>query len=94
MSDQNSEPIVRIRGLGKSFGDLRVLDGVDLNVHRGTVVSIIGPSVLSVEDGELCHPRSVREAASCGIHAVAVGLNNRMKTIIHTMPQPIHVMLG
>jgi polar amino acid transport system ATP-binding protein len=35
---------VRIRDLGKSFGDLRVLDGIDLDVHRGTVVSIIGPS--------------------------------------------------
>ena len=44
MPDQNNEPIVRIRGLGKSFGDLKVLDGVDLDVHRGTVVSIIGPS--------------------------------------------------
>jgi polar amino acid transport system ATP-binding protein len=44
MSDHNKEPIVRIRGLGKSFDDLRVLDGVDLDVHRGTVVSIIGPS--------------------------------------------------
>jgi polar amino acid transport system ATP-binding protein len=44
MPDQNNEPIVKIRGLGKSFGDLKVLDGVDLDVHRGTVVSIIGPS--------------------------------------------------
>ena len=44
MSDHNNEPIIRIRGLGKSFGDLKVLDGVDLDVYRGTVVSIIGPS--------------------------------------------------
>ena len=44
MPDQNNEPIVRIRGLGKSFGDLKVLDGVDLDILRGTVVSIIGPS--------------------------------------------------
>jgi polar amino acid transport system ATP-binding protein len=40
----NSDAIVRIRGLGKSFGTNRVLNGVDLEVARGEVVSIIGPS--------------------------------------------------
>jgi len=39
-----SEPIVCIRGVGKSFGAHRVLEGVDLDVGRGQVVSIIGPS--------------------------------------------------
>jgi polar amino acid transport system ATP-binding protein len=38
------EPIVRIRGVTKSFGDNQVLKGVDLDVERGQVVSIIGPS--------------------------------------------------
>lgn len=37
-------PVVRIRGVGKSFGDHRVLQAVDLDVHRGEVVTIIGPS--------------------------------------------------
>jgi len=37
-------PVVCIRGLGKSFGSNRVLNGVDLNVRRGEVVTIIGPS--------------------------------------------------
>jgi polar amino acid transport system ATP-binding protein len=37
-------PIVSIRGLRKRFGDVPVLDGVDLDVHRGEVVTIIGPS--------------------------------------------------
>src|SRR5947208_2543585 len=37
-------PVVRIRGLKKSFGKVVVLDGVDLDVRRGDVVSIIGPS--------------------------------------------------
>jgi polar amino acid transport system ATP-binding protein len=39
-----SEPIVRIRGLVKSFGAARVLDGVDLDVGRGEAVVIIGAS--------------------------------------------------
>ena len=38
------EVVVSIRGLKKSFGDLHVLKGVDLDVHRGEVVVILGPS--------------------------------------------------
>ena len=39
-----TDPLVRIRGVKKSFGSTRVLDGVDLDVLRGEVVVIIGPS--------------------------------------------------
>lgn len=38
------EVVVRIENLTKSFDDLQVLRGVDLNVHRGEVVVILGPS--------------------------------------------------
>ncbi|HWG22479.1 amino acid ABC transporter permease/ATP-binding protein [Actinospica sp.] len=38
------EVVVRARGLTKSYGSARVLDGVDLEVHRGEVVAVIGPS--------------------------------------------------
>ncbi len=37
-------PILRIRGLRKSFGALEVLKGIDLDIARGTVTSIIGAS--------------------------------------------------
>lgn len=40
----SSELVVQIRGLKKSFGANRVLDGVDLDVHKGEVVVVIGPS--------------------------------------------------
>jgi polar amino acid transport system ATP-binding protein len=43
-SSAGADVVVRIRGLGKSFGTLRVLNGVDLDVTRGEVVSVIGPS--------------------------------------------------
>ncbi|HJA01003.1 MAG TPA: amino acid ABC transporter ATP-binding protein [Candidatus Collinsella stercoripullorum] len=36
--------MVRIRDLCKSFGDLDVLKGIDLDVHRGEVVVVLGPS--------------------------------------------------
>ena len=38
------EIAVRIEGLRKSFGDNEVLRGIDLDVHRGEVVVILGPS--------------------------------------------------
>jgi polar amino acid transport system ATP-binding protein len=40
----SSGPIVRIRGVTKSFGSNEVLKGVNLDVSRGEVVAIIGPS--------------------------------------------------
>ncbi|MGV9300927.1 MULTISPECIES: amino acid ABC transporter ATP-binding protein [Amycolatopsis] len=38
------QPLVRLRGVGKSFGSARVLTGIDLDVRRGEVVVVIGPS--------------------------------------------------
>ncbi len=40
----NAEYMVRIEDLRKSFGDLDVLKGVDLDVRQGEVVVILGPS--------------------------------------------------
>ncbi|MBZ9558471.1 MULTISPECIES: amino acid ABC transporter ATP-binding protein [unclassified Modicisalibacter] len=37
-------PIVEVRGLHKRFDQLEVLKGIDLTVHEGEVVSIIGAS--------------------------------------------------
>ena len=36
--------IVRIKNLHKSYGDLEVLRGIDIDVHRGEVVVVLGPS--------------------------------------------------
>jgi ABC-type polar amino acid transport system ATPase subunit len=37
-------PMVRVRDVHKSFGDLKVLDGMSFDVKRGEVLAIIGPS--------------------------------------------------
>ncbi len=37
-------PLVRIRGLRKSFGLHKVLDGIDVDVPTGTVTVLLGPS--------------------------------------------------
>ncbi|MFY1695019.1 amino acid ABC transporter ATP-binding protein [Solwaraspora sp. WMMA2101] len=39
-----SEPLIVLSGVNKWFGPLHVLDDVDLSVHRGEVVVVIGPS--------------------------------------------------
>ncbi len=41
---QDASPLLKLRGLRKSFGSLDVLKGVDLDVAPGEVVSIIGAS--------------------------------------------------
>ncbi|WP_261391499.1 amino acid ABC transporter ATP-binding protein [Roseovarius atlanticus] len=41
---QLGEPIVVMTDVHKSFGDLEVIKGVSMTVHRGEVICIIGPS--------------------------------------------------
>lgn len=38
------EPLIRIEKLTKSFGQTQVLKGVDLSIHQGEVVAVIGSS--------------------------------------------------
>lgn len=37
-----SQPVLSVRGIHKSFGPVRALDGVDLEVHRHEVVALVG----------------------------------------------------
>jgi polar amino acid transport system ATP-binding protein len=43
-ADPSAEPVVRLEGVRKSFGDNLVLDGIDLEVASGEVLVVIGPS--------------------------------------------------
>lgn len=36
--------IVSIRGLARSFGSVRAVDGVDLDIHEGEFLTLLGPS--------------------------------------------------
>ena len=35
--------MIRLEGITKSFGGLQVLRGIDLEIEKGEVVSIVGP---------------------------------------------------
>ena len=42
MSDNNV--LFSVKGLKKNFGDLEVLKGIDIDIHQGEVLVIVGPS--------------------------------------------------
>src|SRR5690606_6130683 len=40
----DTSPLLRLEGLQKHFGGLRAVDGIDMEVARGTVHALIGPN--------------------------------------------------
>jgi glutamate transport system ATP-binding protein len=44
VTSSNGEPLVRLAGVNKWFGELHVLQDIDLEITRGEVVVVIGPS--------------------------------------------------
>ena len=47
-----NETLISVKGLKKHFGKLQVLKGVDIDIHSGEVVVVIGPS----GSGKSTHP--------------------------------------
>lgn len=41
---KTDEALLQVRGLKKHFGHLEVLRGIDIDIHKGEVVAVIGPS--------------------------------------------------
>jgi lipooligosaccharide transport system ATP-binding protein len=44
MTTSNSTPLISARGLGKRFGDLVAVDGIDFDVARGEAFGFLGPN--------------------------------------------------
>ena len=42
MADKKNDIVLSIRGMSKSFGRNRVLDHINLDVRRGTVMGLMG----------------------------------------------------
>jgi len=66
-TDRARQPLVRLDGVNKWFGDLHVLQDIDLQIAKGEVIVVIGPSgsgkstlcrcinrLESVQQGEIC----------------------------------------
>ena len=43
-TDCGDDPLIVLKEIRKAFGSSLVLDGIDLTIHRGEAVAIIGPS--------------------------------------------------
>lgn len=43
-ANENATPVIELRNIHKSYGDLEVIKGVDLTAHKGDVIALIGSS--------------------------------------------------
>ncbi len=44
MSIDGGKPLIQVKGLGKAFGDVQVLKNINVDIHKGDVVFVVGPS--------------------------------------------------
>ena len=44
MASPASQTAIMVKGLRKSYGDKKVLDGIDLRVAEGTIFALLGPN--------------------------------------------------
>ena len=44
MSVKKEKPLIQVQNLGKQFGDLKVLEGINVDIYKGDVVFVVGPS--------------------------------------------------
>ena len=42
--NHKEKPLIQVRNLGKKFGDLEVLKDISVDIYKGDVVCVIGPS--------------------------------------------------
>ena len=89
------QPLVQIRGLRKSFGSLRVLDGVDLDVAKGEAVCVIGPS----GSGKTTLLRCINllesyDAGSIKVDGIEVGYDDNRKRRSERALAPIRADIG
>ena len=40
----STEPVIRVRGLTKRYGDVQAVDGIDFDVARGEIFGLLGPN--------------------------------------------------
>ena len=69
--------MIQLQGITKSFGSLQVLRGIDLNIDKGEVVSIVGPS--GAGKTTLLQIKGTLDAPDSGMITIDGTLVSRMK---------------
>ncbi|ADU72738.1 amino acid ABC transporter ATP-binding protein [Pantoea sp. At-9b] len=76
MSDK--QPVMRIRGLQKQFGDQPVLKGIDLDIYPGEKIAIIGGSGSGKSTLLRClNFMEIPDAGTIELDGVVLGTNNK-----------------
>ena len=44
MNGNRTQPLIQVKNLGKNFGDMKVLKRINVDIHQGDVVFVVGPS--------------------------------------------------
>ncbi|GLZ77242.1 ABC transporter [Actinorhabdospora filicis] len=72
-----SDTAIRVEGLTKRFGDVKVLHGVDLTVHKGETLAVLGPNgagkTTAVEILAGLGPRDGGEVSVLGVDPAKAG---------------------
>jgi phospholipid/cholesterol/gamma-HCH transport system ATP-binding protein len=82
----DATPLVRVRGLRFARGDRPIFDGVDLDIHRGQVTAIMGPSgtgkttLLKLISGQLRPDAGTIEVDGQDVHRLSRGDLYRLRT--------------
>lgn len=42
--NEKREPLIQVQNLGKSFGNIEVLKDITVDIYKGDVVFVVGPS--------------------------------------------------
>ncbi|MEC3958035.1 ATP-binding cassette domain-containing protein [Nocardia sp. CDC153] len=93
MTTAHRPPAITATGLRKSYGEHRVLDGIDLKVEAGTIFSLLGPNgagktttvqilttLIGADDGELRVAGHDVRTAPDGVRA-AIGLTGQFAAV-------------
>ena len=75
----NSEPVVRVRDLRKTYGSFAAVDGVSFDIHRGETFALLGPNgagkSTTIEILEGYRDRTSGEASVLGVDPGKGGLD-------------------
>jgi ABC-2 type transport system ATP-binding protein len=97
MRNANTDTAIRVRGLHKSYGGVRAVDGIDLDVSRGEVFALLGPNgagkTTTVEVLEGYRRRDAGEVSVLGVDPAGGGKPWRSRLgIVHQEARDLELL--